>query len=236
MNKNLKKLVNIRAKAGGIDNRYRTDMTNNGFTSIPISESTAPPPISSWTHVLRSNNGVISLFPNYSVNDIQKLQAGKKFSIAFWYNLVTSGSYNMILNASGYRYTIQSLDLYDGSYYGVRLNHNYYTMKSNTILPQANKWTYVALVFDYPNAMLFLDGKLCAQYDMSSTSIDGESSPMFSFRYMGIGDSGIPHNFEINDFVILKDVVLWKSNFTPPTNYLLDDYIIADDQNQIKLY
>ena len=44
MNKNLKKLVNIRAKAGGIDNRYRTDMTNNGFTSIPISESTAPPP------------------------------------------------------------------------------------------------------------------------------------------------------------------------------------------------
>lgn len=44
MNKNLKKLVNIRAKAGGIDNLYRTDMTNNGFTSIPISESTAPPP------------------------------------------------------------------------------------------------------------------------------------------------------------------------------------------------
>ena len=235
MNKNLKKLVNIRAKAGGIDNLYRTDMTNNRFTSIPISESTAPPPISSWTHVLRSNNGVINLFPNYSVNDIKKLQTGKKFSIAFWYNLISSGSYNIIVNASGYRYTIQSLDLYGGSYYGVRLNHNYYTMKSNTILPQANKWTYVALILDYPNAMLFLDGKLCAQYDMSS-NFDGDSSPLFSFRYMGIGDSAIPHNFEINDFVILKDVVLWKSNFTPPTNYLLNDYIIADDQNQIKLY
>ena len=185
---------------------------------------------------MRSNNGVISLFPNYSYNDIQKLQTGKKFSIAFWYNLVTSGSYNMILNANGYNYTIQSLDLYGGSYYGVRLKHTYYTMKSDTILPQANKWTYVALILDYPNAMLFLDGKLCAQYDLSSTSIDGETYPMFSFRYMGIGDTAIPHNFEINDFVILKDVVLWKSNFTPPTNYLLDDYILADDQNQIKLY
>lgn len=195
-----------------------------------------PPPISSWTHVLRSNNGVINLFPNYSNNDIIKLQTGKKFSIAFWYNLISSGSYNIIVNASGYRYTIQSLDLYDGSHYGVRIDNTHYTMHSDTILPQANKWTYVALILDYPNAMLFLDGKLCAQYDMS-TNFDGygSSKPLFSFRYMTIG-ADIPHDFEINDIVMLKDVVLWKSDFTPPTNYLLDDYIIADDQNQIKLY
>lgn len=185
---------------------------------------------------MRSNNGAISLFPNYSYNDIIKLQTGKKFSIAFWYNLVTSGSYNIILNASSYRYTIQSLDLYGGSHYGVRFNNNYYTMKSDTILPQANKWTYVALILDYPNAMLFLDGKLCAQYDMSTNfDGDGNNKPLFSFRYMTIG-ANLSHDFEINDIVILKDVVLWKSDFTPPTNYLLDDYIIADDQNQIKLY
>lgn len=207
-------LSRLRFKDSTITDMSGTTWTNNGATFVEGKFG---------AQAININTGFLTSGKAIS------LLATDKWTISFWNKMVSTAGYSVILGDSvGTKYSIQNSDTSAGL--GMRINNIGYNIYDSTYPVNLNTWKHVAFVNDPTTSTikLFVDG-----VQKHSITASGFSLSNMLLGNWGFSNKGTPGY--IDDFCIIKGDALWTSNFTPPTDYLLNVYraYITEDK---KLY